>query len=125
MSKKKNKKKPSPTKKASANQPPAAKKPAAKPVAKVAAVNKASSATRKKVASATPARALTFGRDTYIWVGIGAALVFIGMLLMTGGQMPSPDVWDEKIIYSPRRVTLAPIVILAGIGTVFYAILKK
>ncbi|MEL6142513.1 MAG: DUF3098 domain-containing protein [Bacteroidota bacterium] len=124
MSKKKNKKKTASAKKVAPKQPPAAKQPAAKPTVKTAAVNKTAT-TRKRVAPTAPARELTFGRDTYIWVGIGAALVFIGMLLMTGGQMPSPDVWDEKIIYSSRRITLAPIVILAGIGTVFYAILKK
>lgn len=66
-----------------------------------------------------------FGRASFIWIGIGVALVILGMLLMAGGAMPSPDVWDESLIYSFRRITLAPIVILSGLGVVTYAILKK
>jgi len=69
--------------------------------------------------------ALVFGRTTYIWIGLGIVLMLIGMALMAGGAMPSADVWDESIIYSFRRITLAPIVILAGLGVVTFAILKK
>jgi len=68
---------------------------------------------------------LTFGRDTYVWMGIGFALVIIGLLLMSGGRGDDPNVFDENVIYSFRRVTLAPIVILAGLGTVIFAVLKK
>lgn len=68
---------------------------------------------------------LVFGRQTFIWVGVGIGLMLLGMLLMAGGSMPSPDVWDESLIYSFRRITLAPIVILAGLGVITWAILKK
>lgn len=68
---------------------------------------------------------LVFGNATFIWIGIGVALMLLGMFLMSGGAMPSPDVWDEEIIYSFRRITLAPIVILTGLGVITYAILKK
>lgn len=81
-------------------------------------------AARTRTNTATQ-RPLTFGRDTYIWMGIGFALVLVGMLLMTGGHMPSPDVWEEDIIYSARRTVLAPIVILAGLAVEVYAIFKK
>ncbi len=70
-------------------------------------------------------RPLTFGRDTYLWMGIGFGLVILGMLLMSGGRGDDPTVFDESVIYSFRRITLAPIVILGGLGTVIYAILKK
>lgn len=69
--------------------------------------------------------ALTFGRQNYLWMGIGFALVVLGMMLMAGGHMPSPDIWDENIIYSSRRTVLAPIVILAGLAVEVYAIFKK
>jgi hypothetical protein len=68
---------------------------------------------------------LVFGLQTYIWIGIGVALMVLGMILMAGGAMPSPDVWDEDLIYGFRRITLAPMVILAGLGVITYAILKK
>lgn len=58
-------------------------------------------------------------------MGAGAGLVILGMILMLGGSMPSPDVWDDSIIYSFRRTVLAPIVILAGLGVEIYAIFKR
>jgi hypothetical protein len=70
-------------------------------------------------------RELTFTRDTYIWMGIGFGLVLLGMILMSGGDMPSSDVWEEDIIYSTRRTLIAPIIILAGLVVEVYAIFKK
>ena len=72
-----------------------------------------------------PARPLTFGPETYKWMGIGFAMVVIGLLLMSGGRGDDPAVYDESVIYSFRKITLAPIVILSGLGVVIYAILKK
>lgn len=68
---------------------------------------------------------LLFGKKNYLYLGVGIALIFVGFLLMSGGQMPSPDVWDENIIYSARRITLAPIVILAGLFVSGMAIFVK
>ncbi len=67
---------------------------------------------------------LIFGKQNYILMGVGAALVALGMLLMTGGNMPSPDVWDEDIIYGFRRTVLAPFTILAGLIVEIFAIFK-
>jgi len=52
-------------------------------------------------------------------------LIFLGMVLMSGGHMPSPDVWDESLIYSPIRITVAPILILAGLIVNVYAVFVK
>lgn len=68
---------------------------------------------------------LIFDKSNYIWMGIGVALILFGMLLMTGGAMPSPDVWDPSIIYSTRITVIAPIFILLGLGVEIYAIFKK
>lgn len=67
---------------------------------------------------------MIFGRENFKWIFIGVALIALGMVLMMGGGMPSPDVWDDSIIYSHRRITLAPILILAGLGVEIYAIFK-
>jgi len=67
---------------------------------------------------------LVFGRENFKWMFIGIAFIVVGMALMAGGSMPSPDVWDDSLIYSPRRITLAPIVILIGLGIEIYAIFK-
>lgn len=67
---------------------------------------------------------MTYGKAQYKWMFIGIAFITLGMILMSGGWMPSPEVWDESIIYSARRLTLAPICILIGLGLQIYAIFK-
>ena len=67
---------------------------------------------------------MIFNKENFKWVLIGIGLITLGMVLMMGGSMPSPDVWDESLIYSPIRITLAPMVILAGLAVEVYAIFK-
>jgi len=66
-----------------------------------------------------------FGKRNFMFMGIGLALIVIGCLLMLGGGMPDPNTWDESLIYSFRRITLAPIFILAGLIVHIYAIFTK
>lgn len=81
---------------------------------------RARSAVKKAaIKSAVP---LLFGKKNFMFIFIGIACMALGMLLMSGGSMPSPDVWDESIIYGFRRITLAPIMILLGLGFVLYSI---
>ena len=68
---------------------------------------------------------LVFGKENYKWMLIGLAIMAVGYLCMMGGAMPSPDKWDESIIYSPLRIIVAPFLILAGLGVEVYAIFKK
>ncbi len=68
---------------------------------------------------------LIFGKKNYQLLIVAFVLVAIGLLLMAGGRMPSPDVWDESRIYSFRRITLAPIVILSGFVVGLWAIFKR
>ena len=67
---------------------------------------------------------MPFGRDNYLWVLIGIAFLLIGFLLMIGGGSDNPDVFNEAI-FNFRRLTLAPILVLAGFGIEIYAIMKK
>lgn len=68
---------------------------------------------------------LLFNRQNYLYIGIGCGLIALGLILMLGGGMKDPNVWDESVIYSARRTVLAPVVILAGLGMQVYAIFKK
>jgi len=68
---------------------------------------------------------LLFSKQNYLYMAIGVGLIALGMILMLGGDMKDPNVWDETVIYSFRRITLAPIVILAGLAVEVYAIFKK
>ena len=56
---------------------------------------------------------------------IGIGIVILGFLLMTGGGNGDPNAFDEAEIFSTRRITVAPIVVLIGYLFVVYAILKK
>jgi len=68
---------------------------------------------------------MLFGKENFKWIFAGVGLIAIGLFLMMGGSMPSPDVWDESLIYSHRRITIAPFFILAGLVLQFYAIFRK
>lgn len=81
---------------------------------------------RKKTGGVSlPKEPLIFGKQNYILMGAGLGLIALGMILMSGGAMPSPEVWDESIIYSFRRTVLAPFLMLAGLIVEVYAIFKK
>jgi fumarate reductase subunit D len=64
------------------------------------------------------------GRENYKLLAIGFAIIVIGFLLMLGGKAESPDEFSEKI-FSFRRITLAPIVVLIGFVFEIWAIMKK
>jgi hypothetical protein len=44
---------------------------------------------------------------------------------MSGGGSGDPNVFDASEVFSPRRITVAPIVCVIGYLFVAYAILKK
>jgi hypothetical protein len=68
---------------------------------------------------------LVFTKKNYIYMGIGMACIIVGMILMLGGEMPNPDTWDESLIYSHRRITIAPLFIVVGLIIEIYAIFLK
>jgi hypothetical protein len=64
-------------------------------------------------------------RENYILMIIGFVIIVIGYLLMLGGGSDDPNVFNEKELFSFRRITLAPLVILFGFILEIYAIMKK
>jgi Protein of unknown function (DUF3098) len=62
--------------------------------------------------------------ENYKLLAIGFAIIIIGFLLMLGGRSPSPDKFSDNI-FSFRRITLAPITVLAGFIFEIWAIMKK
>ncbi|MEZ5195861.1 MAG: DUF3098 domain-containing protein [Bacteroidales bacterium] len=65
-----------------------------------------------------------FGKQNYKLLLIGLVLILVGFLLMIGGGSDDPNVFSDKI-FNFRRITLAPILILAGYVVEIYAIMKK
>jgi fumarate reductase subunit D len=64
------------------------------------------------------------GRENYKLLGIGFVIIVIGFLLMLGGKSKDPNEFSDKI-FSFRRITLAPLVVLAGFIFEIWAIMKK
>lgn len=65
-----------------------------------------------------------FGKENYKFLFIGLGLILLGFLLMIGGGSDSPDEFNEGI-FNFRRLTLAPLLILAGFAIEIYAIMKR
>ena len=58
-------------------------------------------------------KVMPFGKQNYIIVLIGIALLALGFILMLGGGSNDPDVFNEQM-FNFRRITLSTILILAG-----------
>ena len=82
-------------------------------------------ATKETTAAAKKPRLPLFEKENYMWMGVGAVVIAIGMLLMAGGKNDSPNEFDYKVVYSTTRVTIAPILILAGFVIEIFAIFKR
>lgn len=66
-----------------------------------------------------------FDKSNYMWMGIGLLMIIVGYLLMAGGKSEDPNVFNYDEIYSFRRITLAPLMVLGGFVVEIYAIMKK
>lgn len=65
-----------------------------------------------------------FQKKNYMLLLIGLVILIVGYTLMSGGGSEDPTVFSEEI-FSFRRITLAPIVILAGYVFIGYAIMYR
>ena len=74
--------------------------------------------------SKSEAESVLFGKKNYMLMLAGVGLIIVGLLLMSGGRNVDPNVFDDSVIYSFRRITLAPICILAGLVVEVFAIFK-
>ena len=67
-----------------------------------------------------------FEKKNLIWMLLGLALIALGMFLMSGGQSNTdPSVFNKEAVYSSTRITVAPLLILAGLVIEIVAIFKK
>lgn len=63
-------------------------------------------------------------KENYKLMIIGLVAIVIGFLLMIGGGSDDPNVFNEEV-FSFRRITLAPMIVLGGFLFIIYAIMKK
>ncbi len=68
---------------------------------------------------------MAFTATNYRLLLIGMGITTLGYVLMSGGGNGDPNAFDAAEVFSARRITVAPIVVLIGYLFVVYAILKK
>lgn len=82
----------------------------------------------KKPASSTTRTANTtslFDKQNLMLMLLGVGVIALGMILMVGGRSKDPSVFNYDEVYSTVRITVAPILIIIGLGIEIYAIFKK
>ncbi len=97
-------------------------KPQPKTKAPVAQPAAAQAAKPKKPASDLP---FIFDKTNYMIMAAGVVVIIVGFLLMAGAANDNPSVFNAEEIYSFRRISLAPVVVMIGFLIEVYAILKR
>ncbi|MFW5759025.1 MAG: DUF3098 domain-containing protein [Bacteroidota bacterium] len=65
-----------------------------------------------------------FDRTKYKIMILGLLVTALGFILMVGGGSEDPNVFSDDI-FSFRRLTLAPFLVLLGYGIQIYTIIRK
>lgn len=66
-----------------------------------------------------------FSKGNYKFLLIGLAINLLGFILMIGGGSDDPNKFDAGELFHPIRITIAPILIVAGYIVILYAIMKR
>ena len=69
-------------------------------------------------------KGFALSRENYILMLIGFIIIVIGFALMVGGRAENPNEFNPEV-FSFRRITLAPIIVLFGFLFEIWAIMKK
>ena len=72
----------------------------------------------------TDLKGFALGKENLKLLIIGFLIIIAGFLLMIGGSSDDPNVFNKEI-FSFRRITLAPLVVIFGFLFEIYAIMKK
>lgn len=68
---------------------------------------------------------MVLGKMNYYLIILGVVIIVIGFILMSGGKYTDPNVFNGEELYSTRRITIAPIVVLLGFTIEIFAIFYK
>ena len=93
--------------------------------AKTTPGGKAPATSRSEKKTASSGKLFLFDKKNYYIMFAGLALILLGFILMAGGKSTDPHVFNKEEIYSFRRITLAPILIIAGFVVEAIAIMRK
>ena len=86
----------------------------------------------KKVTSSTTVEKSTvrhrteplFDKTNLLWMLAGVGVMILGFLLMAGGRSEDPNVFNADEVYSSTRITVAPILVLAGLVVLVLSIFR-
>jgi hypothetical protein len=67
----------------------------------------------------------SFNSKNYRLLLIGLAINILGFVLMIGGGTDDPNKFDATELFSHTRITIAPMLIVAGYIVIMFAIMKK
>ena len=67
---------------------------------------------------------MALGKKNLVLMAIGVAIIVLGFVLMAGGGSDDPNVFSYEM-FSFRRITLAPLLVIGGFAFEIYAIIKK
>ena len=68
---------------------------------------------------------MVLNKKNYLFIILGCVVVILGFVLMSGGGSENPDNFNEEELFSFRRITLAPFLVMLGYGLVLFGIMKK
>lgn len=69
-------------------------------------------------------RRMALTAKNYVLLIVGFCVIVLGFVLMAGGGSDAPDQFDYAM-FSFRRITLAPILVIGGFVFEVFAILKR
>jgi len=78
----------------------------------------------KKQVTTTSSSSLFDKQNMWLML-LGVGVIAIGMLLMVGGRSKDPNTFNYDEVYSALRISVAPVLIIIGLGIEIYAIFKK
>jgi hypothetical protein len=67
---------------------------------------------------------MIFTKKKYLILMLILSLLILGFVLMSGGGSNDPNVFNPEI-FSFRRITLAPLIIIGSYSALMWLILKK
>ena len=67
----------------------------------------------------------SFNAKNYRLLLIGLGINILGFILMIGGGTDDPAKFDGDALFSPMRITISPMLIVAGYVVILYSIMKK
>ena len=80
---------------------------------------------KKQTPANTPTNNSLFGKENYMWMLAGLAIMLLGFFLMAGGKNSNPNQFNDSDVYSTTRITIAPILIVGGLVLEIFAIMRK